>query len=115
MDCGNKDAMVDTNTRYLEYKASKDWISSDVKLENSVVIEPCYIGRNVVLRNSVIGPGVSIGDGAIVESSVIKNSIVMPSAHINHANIVNSMIGSHARYTGRPADLSLGDYSVTKQ
>jgi glucose-1-phosphate thymidylyltransferase len=114
MDCGNKDAMVDTNTRYLEFKASKDWISADVKLENSVIVEPCYIGRNVVIRHSVIGPGVSIGDGAVVESSVIKNSILMPAAHINHANIVNSMIGSHARYTGRAADLSLGDYSVTK-
>jgi glucose-1-phosphate thymidylyltransferase len=96
MDCGNKDAMVDTNTKYLGYN------------------EPCYIGKNVVLRNSVVGPGVSLGDGSVVESSVIKNSIVLPEAHLAHANIANSMIGTHARYSVKPADLSLGDYSVTK-
>lgn len=114
MDCGNKDAMVDTNTKYLNYSAKPDWISSDVVRENSVIIEPCYIGRNVVLRNSVVGPGVSLSDGVVVESSVMKNSIVQDGAHLRNVNIVNSMIGAHARYSGKSEDLSLGDYSVIK-
>ena len=114
MDCGNKDAMVDTNTKYLGYNATSEWVSADLKSENSVIIEPCYIGKNVVLRNSVVGPGVSLGEGAVVESSVIKNSIVLPAAHLTHVNIANSMVGTHAKYLSKPADVSLGDYSVTK-
>lgn len=114
MDCGNKDAMVDTNTKYLGYNADKDWVSADVKLENSVIISPCYVGAGVVIKNSVVGPGVSLGDGVVLESTVIKNSIVLPGAHIHHANLNNSMIGTHARMSGKPADVSLGDYSVLK-
>jgi glucose-1-phosphate thymidylyltransferase len=114
MDCGNKDAMVDTNTKYLGYNADKDWVSKTAQVESSVIVAPCYIGDGAVIRNSVVGPGVSLGNGAVVESSVIKNSIVLPSAQVRHANIVNSMIGTHAHVTGKAQELSLGDYSVLK-
>jgi glucose-1-phosphate thymidylyltransferase len=114
MDCGNKDAMVDTNSKYLGYKADKTWISPSLKLENSIVIEPCFIGENVVLKNSIVGPGVSIGDGVIVESSVIKNSIVQQDARITGANIANSMLGRQSVYDRTPCTTSLGDYSTIK-
>ncbi|MBX7052389.1 MAG: nucleotidyltransferase [Flavobacteriales bacterium] len=114
MDCGNKDAMVDTNTKYLGYNRDKNWVSDDLKSENSVVIQPCYIGKNVILNNSVVGPCVSIGDGAIVESSVIKNSIILPAASVHGANIVNSMIGNSAVVVGKAVEYSLGDFSVIK-
>jgi len=106
--------MVDTNTKYLGYNADKDWVSAEAKIENSVIINPCYIGAGAVIKNSVVGPGVSLGEGAVVEGSVIKNSIVLPAAHIHHANLGNSMIGTHAKLTSKPTDLSLGDYSVMK-
>ena len=114
MDCGNKDAMVDTNTKYLNYNANKDWIDPSVKIHDSVIIPPCYIGSGVVLKNSVVGPGVSIGDDAVIESSVVKHSIILPAAGLHHANVSNSMIGTHARYYRKPEELSLGDYSVIK-
>lgn len=112
MDCGNKDAMVDTNSKYLGYNKDKNWISSSSKNENSVIIHPCYIGENVSLINSVVGPGVSLGDGVVVDSSVIKNSIVLPASRITNANIANSMIGTQTQFNGSPESLSLGDYSV---
>ncbi len=115
MDCGNKDAMVDTNSKYLGYKADKTWISASLKMENSVVIEPCFIGENVVLKNSIVGPGVSIGDGVIVESSVIKNSIVQQDTRITGANIANSMLGRQSVYDRTPVVTSLGDYSTIKE
>ena len=114
MDCGNKDAMVDTNTKYLNYNANKDWIDPSVKIHDSVIIPPCYIGSGVVLKNSVVGPGVSIGNDAVIESSVVKHSIILPAAGLHHANVSNSMIGTHARYYRKPEELSLGDYSVIK-
>jgi glucose-1-phosphate thymidylyltransferase len=114
MDCGNKDAMVDTNTKYLSYNADKDWVDPSVNIQDSIIIRPCYIGAGVVLKNSVVGPGVSIGNDAVIESSVVKNSIILPSAALHHANVSNSMIGTHARYYRKPEELSLGDYSVIK-
>ncbi|MFM9985850.1 MAG: sugar phosphate nucleotidyltransferase [Flavobacteriales bacterium] len=112
MDCGNKDAMVDTNTKYLGYNKDKNWVSAKATIENSIVINPCYIGDGVVLKNCVIGPCVSIGHGSVVESSVIKNSIVLESSNIRNANIAESMIGKYTQINGRGSSLSLGDYSV---
>lgn len=114
MDCGNKDAMVDTNTKYLNYNVDKDWVDPSVKLHNSVIIRPCYIGSGVVLKDSVVGPCVSVGNDTVIESSVVKHSIILPAAGLHHANVANAMIGTHARYYRKPEELSLGDYSVIK-
>ncbi|MBG8553016.1 sugar nucleotidyltransferase [Hymenobacter guriensis] len=113
LDCGNKDATVYTNQRYLEYlqERGEELVASSAQLHNSVVIPPVYIGEGVVVHNSVIGPHVSLGNQSTVRDSVLSNSIVQQSATVLHANVTNSMIGNHATLTGSPSDLSLGDYN----
>ena len=116
LDCGNKDATVYTNQRYLEYlqEAGEDTVSKTAKLTNSVIIPPVYLGENVVLENSIVGPHVSVGDGSTVKHSVVANSIIQKSATVTNANVTNSMVGSHASFTGTPSDLSVGDYNALK-
>ncbi|HTA63780.1 MAG TPA: sugar phosphate nucleotidyltransferase [Bacteroidia bacterium] len=115
LDCGNKEATVFTNQRVLEYDKGKASLRSlSAKIENSSIIEPCFIGDNVVITNSVIGPHVSIGADSKVTGSIIKNTIVQKSSKINSSNIVNSMIGNYTEVTGTVADLNLGDYSTSK-
>ena len=112
LDCGNKDATVYTNQRVLENKFPKGHLASSAKNNNSVIIAPCYIGENVALHNSVIGPHVSIGANTVVTASVIKNSIIQTNAKITNAGIANSMIGNGVVYNGKMSDLSMGDYST---
>jgi len=115
LDCGNKDATVYTNRRVLEFmKGDKSLRAAGVKIENSTVIEPCYFGQNVVVTNSVVGPYVSLGDNTKVTGSVISDSIVQKHTIITHKVLNGSMIGSNAEVTGRPADLSVGDYNIIK-
>jgi glucose-1-phosphate thymidylyltransferase len=115
LDCGNKDATVYTNQRVLEFiRKTEKLVSSTLKNLNSTIIEPCYIGENVTLVNSTVGPHVSIGKNGLVENSVLKNSIVQENTKIYQSNIVNSMIGSHAELSGLSADVSVGDYTVIK-
>ncbi len=116
LDCGNKDSTVFTNQRYLEYlKERKEKLVADsAKLVNAVLVEPVYIGENVEIHNSVVGPHVSISANTKIKNTVISNSIVQESAHIENANITNSMIGNFAKYSGHQADLSVGDYNVIK-
>lgn len=115
LDCGNKDATVYTNQRVLEFmRGDKSLRGSNIKIENSTVIEPCFIGQNVVVTNSVVGPYVSLGDNTTITGSVISDSIVQKNTHIKHKVIAGSMIGSFAEVTGKPADLSIGDYNVIK-
>ncbi|MBC6611922.1 NTP transferase domain-containing protein [Hymenobacter sp. BT507] len=116
LDCGNKDATVFTNQRYLEYlqERGEKLVADSAKITNSVLIEPVYIGENAVVTNSVVGPHVSLGDNSNVRDSVLTNSIVQKSASVLHANITNSMVGNNATVVSAPADLSLGDFNTLR-
>lgn len=113
MDCGNKNVTVETNSRMLAFlkKDGKNLISPSVKNENSTIIEPCFIGDNVVLINATIGPNVSLGDGTVVENSTISNSLIQTHAKISNANLDNAMIGNFAKFDGNFTHISIGDYS----
>jgi len=120
LDCGNKDATVMTNQRVLELNSGNGLISSSSISEGATVIAPCYIGENVRITNSVIGPHVSVGDNSIISNSKIENTIIRANTTIDSANIANSMIGSHVNYKGSgkdqvKVDVSIGDYSTLSQ
>lgn len=112
LDCGNKDSTVYTNQRILEFNKDKKLVSETHELRNSVIIEPCFIGENVKLINSVVGPYVSIGNNSVVEDSVIRNSIVQTHSRISCANIQNSMFGNYVNFKSSNSELSIGDYST---
>lgn len=113
MDCGKKDPTVDTNKQVLgfEQTAGNDLVSSDVVLENSEIIQPCYVGKNVVLKNTKIGPYVSIGENSVVEDSTIVNSLIQTNVQVSNAKLDNAMIGNHAKYNGNYTSVSIGDYT----
>ena len=112
LDCGNKDACVYTNQRVLEFSKEKDanLIAANASLQNSAIIEPCYIGENAVISNAVIGPHVSIGAGTTIEGAIIKNSIIQEQSYIKNKVLINSMIGNFVKLEGKADNLSLGDY-----
>lgn len=113
MDCGNKNAMVDTNTKVLGFlKGDAALVSGKLKAVNSVVIPPCFIGDGVELVNSVVGPNVSIEAGTVIAGSVVRDSIVRGGVRVQDAVIANSMIGERAQVTGKAMDLSLSDDST---
>jgi glucose-1-phosphate thymidylyltransferase len=115
MDCGNKEVAVDTNAKtlgFLKEDGEEQMIASSVTMENSSIIEPCFIGENVKLINAKIGPNVSIGDDCVVENSLIQNSLIQTNSIIKNANLENAMIGNHVKYNGEYKTVSIGDYTV---
>ncbi|WP_418603755.1 sugar phosphate nucleotidyltransferase [Hwangdonia sp.] len=115
MDCGNKAITIETNQRMLGFlKADGDeqLVSNSAKLENSNIIEPCFIGDNVTLKNSTVGPFVSIGNDSVVENSTVKNSLIQTQTSIKNANLDHAMIGNHVKYDGNFTSISIGDYSI---
>lgn len=113
LDCGNKVVTVNANQRVLEFDQEKNIQLVDVSASiiNSVVIPPCYIGKDVVLKDSIIGPHVSIGQYSEINGSVIKNSIIQNYASIEHINIKDSMIGNHTNIKKPQQNYSVGDYT----
>ena len=113
LDCGNKDATVYTNQRILEFNKNELRKSNFIN-QNSSIIEPCFIGENVQLINSMIGPHASIGASSIIENSVVQNSIIQTNSKIKNAEVKNAMIGNFVEYTGKSNNLSIGDFCVIK-
>src|SRR5690606_19406371 len=114
MDCGNKNVTVETNGRMLKFlhQDGEKLISGSVKIQNSEITEPCFIGENVELVNAKIGPNVSLGDGCKISNSTIKNSLIQEFSEVSNANLNNAMIGSFAKFDGEFTQISIGDYSV---
>ncbi len=112
LDCGNKNATVYTNQRVLEFDKGKAHLKGkNIKNNNSLIVEPCFIGDDVELNNCIIGPHASIGSGTKIADSIIKNSIVQKDCKINRANIDNSMLGIGAEVSGKAMDISISDYT----
>jgi len=114
LDCGNKDATVYSNQRVLEFIKDENNIADSAINDNSVIIPPCFVGKNVQLLNSVVGPHVSIGENTVIENAVIKNSIIQTGSSVKNIVIKNSMIGNKVEIEGSELDLSIGDFTQQK-
>jgi len=114
LDCGNKEVTVHTNQRVLEFdwEAQKQLVHESVEIENSVIIPPCYVGKNVKISNSVIGPHVSLGAGTELVNCNISNSIIQQDSSMKNVVMADSMIGSKVVYKGQVLDVSLGDFTT---
>ncbi|MCB9330384.1 MAG: nucleotidyltransferase [Lewinellaceae bacterium] len=111
LDCGNKDAILFSNSRMLELQQHNGLVAENAVIEHSVIIEPCYIGEHAVIRNAVVGPYVSVGHNSVVENTVITNSIIQNKSQIKNALLENSMVGNVSKFVGSKDELNIGDYS----
>lgn len=111
LDCGNKDNVIQTNQRYLEFIKDQKLVSAKATLNNSVILAPVFIDDDVVIENSVIGPHVSVGAGTRIVDSRISNSIVQKNCTVKTAQLSNSLLGNFVTFDGKSANLDLGDYS----
>ena len=113
MDCGNPKITLETNKKMLGIltEEGNKLIADNITKENSEIIPPCFIDKGVVLKNSIVGPNVSIGEGSLVENSTISDCLIQKNTVIKNAKLFGSMIGNHVKYHGNHTFISIGDYS----
>ena len=113
LDCGDvKKAIIANKTMLAFMQEDKEGvIPKNIDTINSKIIPPCFIAGNVIIKNSKIGPYVSIGPGSEVLDSRISNSIIQTNSKIKNANIENSMIGNNCKYNGKGKQINIGDFS----
>jgi glucose-1-phosphate thymidylyltransferase len=112
LDCGNKNVTVQTNRRYLDFIREQKLVSSKAKVHNSVIIPPCFVGDDVVLENSVVGPYVSIGKNSTIIDCRIQNSVIQTNSKLSRVILENSMLGNFVNFESKALDLSVGDYNT---
>ncbi len=114
MDCGNKAITVETNSRLLGFmqQDGSDELNTSPTLENATIVQPCVIASDVVIKNSTVGPYVSIGSGCVIENATITNSLIQTQTTIKNATLHEAMIGNKVIFNGAFSTISIGDYSV---
>jgi len=109
LDAGKPESLLETNRYLLEH--GNDNSSAASSREKVTIIPPVYIHPGAVIKNCVIGPHVSISQGAVIENTILKNSIVEQGAMINRMVLENSLIGRSAAVRGRAEIMNIGDNS----
>lgn len=106
-DCGRKEILLETNALLLD----REGYASDhlPQFENTIIIHPVAIGNQSQIRNSIIGPHVTIGQHATIESAIVTNSIIGNYASIKEVVLQSSIIGNDTAITGLRQSLNIGD------
>jgi len=107
-DCGKPETLLETNRYLLSQIQSVD------KRENNILIPPVFISPSATIKDSVIGPYVSVGDNAKITRSIIKNSIVSSSAKVTDCLLEESLVGNNSIVAGRFRRANIGDSSEIK-
>jgi len=105
-DCGKKDNLIETNQVLLRRPGNS---SVKSKCKNSIIIEPVSIAADCEIKNSIIGPYVSIGEKAVMNNAIFNNSIIGPYARIENVLLKNSILGADSALKGVFQSLNIGD------
>jgi glucose-1-phosphate thymidylyltransferase len=109
-DAGKLDTLLETNRIILEKGRARRPEAAD----GSRIIDPVYIEEGVTIRNSTVGPNVSIERGSVVENSELRDTIVGDKARIVGSRISNSLIGDSAVIEGLTGELTVADHSEVR-
>ena len=106
-DCGKKDTLLVSNATLL--KKFGGIISPEHSFENTIVIPPVSIATGCDIKNSIIGPNVTIGEKTTINYSIIKDSIIGSFADLYDIVLTQSLIGSDTEIKGESRSLNIGD------
>lgn len=76
------------------------------------LIPPVYVHPKAVIENSVIGPYVSVHEGAQVRHSILRDTVVDEGAELEGVLLEESLVGRWTKTTGYFRKLNLGDSST---
>lgn len=87
LDCGLVETLLSTNAHILKRNAEE--VPS---FDGSEIIGPCHIGKNVVIKNSKVGPNVSVGDNCVIENAEVCNAILWDGVKVASQKVADTVI-----------------------
>lgn len=106
-DTGTRAGLLDANCRMLLASNKVDNINTNIhnsyifgkvsideksSLENSNLMGPIHIGKNVKIINSTIGPYTSISDNCVIENAEVQSSIIMHGTEIFDSQTISTVV-----------------------
>ncbi len=110
LDCGKPETLLETN-RYLLKKNQMAGNKNEKTFKNTKIVKPVFIGKNVNIESSVIGPYTTINDNCTIKNSIIQDSILEKSSTVENCTLIDSLIGEGASVKRDALKISIGNYS----
>lgn len=105
-DCGKPATLLSTNT----YILNRDHLEeNEHDFVNTKLRQPVYIGEGCKIKNSEIGPNVTITDGVSISSSKIINSLILDNAIVENAELENVVLGISEKIEGKQENIIKAD------
>lgn len=104
-DCGKVETLLETNRVLLDGMEPRDG------REGSIIIHPCYLDKDSVISNSIIGPYVSVAKDCEIRHSIIENSILNEGSILENVILEGSVVGAYAEVAGNRSSFNVSDYS----
>ncbi len=109
-DCGKPETLLQTNRELLTLKFASVAQGYN-QFKGSIINSPVSIAPTARIENSIVGPYVTVAEGAVIQTSIVNNAIISEHATVENIIIENSIIGDHAKAIGRLYTLNVGDSS----
>jgi glucose-1-phosphate thymidylyltransferase len=109
-DAGKLDTLLETNRVMLQRGRAR----RPPDTAGSTIVDPVYIEDGVAIRDSRIGPNVSISSGAVIESSELRDTIIGEQSRVRRSHLHDSLIGDHVLLDGVRGEVTVGDHSEVK-
>ena len=107
LDCGKPETILETNAYLLK---GRHHIHGEAT--NCVFIEPVHLEKGVVVRDSILGPYVSVAKGSVIERSIIRNSIINSDSSVCNMLLTDTILGDAVQLIGSPRKMNIGDHSL---
>lgn len=105
-DCGHPESLLVTNRHLLES------LPEPSGRRGCIITPPVYLSSTAQVENSILGPYLSVGDGAKISGSIIADSIIGARAEVTNCLLRSSLVGDNAVVKGNFTRLNVGDSSA---
>jgi glucose-1-phosphate thymidylyltransferase len=107
LDCGKRETMLETNARLL---AAHPRIPAYISDSHGVNVEGAvWIGDNVQVENSTIGPNVTIYENCKISESRLQNCIIGPGCVLTNSSLEDSILGENVSVHDQNGVFDVGD------
>ena len=103
-DCGVPDTVLHTNRYLLEHGHDQE-----IETTNSILIPPVHIARTAQIENAIVGPFVTVGEGARIVDAIVRDAIIEEGSTVERILLEHSLIGRNATVRGTLGQVNVGD------
>ncbi len=102
-DCGKRETWLETNQVLLDRFATPS--------DGPGLVDPVHLAPDVVVRDAIVGPNVSVGPGVVIEGGELRDCVIGAGTRLHHCHLHDSLVGESCKLHGVDGTVNVGDFT----